>query len=289
MDRNLISLGITLGFHCNYQCDHCATNSSPQNSIALEAHELALLKREIKKHSPKEIIFSGGEPFFYIDTINDLLYSHPNLNLCKSTILTNGFFATSNKGTAKAMSKISKIDKVNLSLDIFHVKFWKTNQAVNLSRYCKENNIDFTISISLSTPMDLIVLSSYLDQINCNLIHSKVNSCGRAKETSSAFKYSYFEKEVLEKKCPALDQITYICGKGFSNCCSKLIFDNKKDSLIHSVYSNSIEQYLNSSFYKLLNQHSFGELLSKSSKNEKNLKNEHSSVCNLCNYIFLKD
>ena len=114
------SFHIVPGYKCNLTCDHCATNSGPNEKLELSNVELVEIKNYIKDFCPSTIAFTGGEPFLYTDLINTVLSYYQNLNDINVRITTNGYFSTSLKNIQKSINKISKISCLQISFDYFH-------------------------------------------------------------------------------------------------------------------------------------------------------------------------
>ncbi len=80
ISNNCLScLHIIPGYYCNFTCAHCATNSGPNKTIHLNANELEIIKQNINDYLFEKIIFSGGEPTFYINKINTILSNYKYL------------------------------------------------------------------------------------------------------------------------------------------------------------------------------------------------------------------
>ena len=120
--------------------------------------------------------------------------------------------------------------------------------------------------------------------------YQKVEPAGRAKETNSGYEYKVFEPEVLKKSCPNKGSISYICGKGFSICCSSVIFNRKAFKKVGSEVSHqSGTSHMQSDFYKAVTESSFEKLAESKglSLASLNLEASDSSECSLCEKIML--
>lgn len=240
---------------------------------------------EVKKHRPQRLQFTGGEPTFYINEINNIIKSHPDKNNFSVLITTNGWFSNTKKQITDILSKFVRITDLQLSFDKFHGSKLKLSNIRNLKDYCIESKIEFNLSMCITTPLELIEAKQIRNQLGIKIAFQKVNLSGRAKINNLSFCYPNFEKETLNKKCPGLGTMNYICGKGFSICCSNLIFNHDKKEIYHS----SISEHLNSDFFIAHENNTLGELAQKKGINTSQLSPSHSSPCNLCEHIFTYD
>lgn len=280
------TLNILPGYLCNLKCTHCLNDSGPhrQNSGLTEA-EFLQISDDINEYSPKKIMFTGGEPSLYIDSINRILGFHPNINNCEVTITTNGRFAINIENALVVLKKIKKLNRLQMSFDLFHHNTSDKFNIEYLHTACNRLGIPMVLTMAISEPAQLILATKYTEYFGVNVIFQKVGKAGRAKRNGIDFKFFTFEPEVLKKKCPNNGAIAYIAGKGYSSCCSGLVFDNQIDGICHK----SIQQHLKSKF-RLNTQNMTMEDLA----NEKGVNTtiplapELSSVCALCEYIHLK-
>lgn len=270
------------GFYCNLACSHCANLSSPKNKVRVSEKELSQLRVAIQECSPGKLLFTGGEPLLHIEIINEIISFHPNLEETEIQFTTNGLLLFEKEGF-ELLSKCMKLDSLQLSYDIYHGSKLSIENVKIIQRYCKEKKLNFNISSCVSNFSELLELKKVSEEIDAEITFQKVEASGRASLTEVAFSYPSFENEVLEKKCPALDQVSYICGKGFSTCCSNLIFNND-----FKCFDDSLDDYLNSTFYKNLKNNNFRELANIYNVELSNLTSEFSSPCKFCEYIHLR-
>ncbi|MCB9205702.1 MAG: radical SAM protein [Ignavibacteriales bacterium] len=270
------------GKNCNLSCSHCANLSGPGEITSLTDDEIDRLIDLINSNPIKELLFTGGEPTLYIPTINKILNRCKYLNDIFVAITTNGLYAKNKLSTKSTLQRIKKISYIQLSFDIFHGSDKSIERVVELERYCKEHQIKFSVSVSISDPTQLIIIKQLNLNIDSPITFQKVESSGRAKATNTQYKYFHFDSSVLDKKCPNLDMISYIPNTGYTNCCSNLIFNN----IDNQKYANSdIDTYLKSDFFKTMSQQTFGDVLRSKNIDINNLEAKHSSPCTLCEYI----
>jgi hypothetical protein len=71
-----------------------------------------------------------------------------------------------------------------------------------------------------------------------------------------------FDPKLLYKKCPNSGKIKFSPGKGFSICCSYLMY-NPNPKVINNVSNKDLDLYLKSSFYKIITTYNFKKILDK--------------------------
>ncbi len=273
-------LHVMPGLFCNLSCDHCATSSGPNERLRLTSGEVGDLVEVIKTHLPKKLLFTGGEPTFYLEILNQLISSHPLLLDCEVQVTTNGWFARMGR-ISKVLGSVVKLDHVQLSYDRYHYPKLAIEDVNAIKDYCVENNIGFNIVSSISDPLDLIFVNEVEEKTKTKVIYNRIQDAGRAKLSGNAFKYPVFESGVLGEKCPNAGMVTYITGRGFSACCSNLVFNSNDEFFIHS----SISEHIQSEFYKEIQSKNFGEMILDRGIPVSELTPECSSVCHLCEFI----
>lgn len=269
------------GLQCNLSCSHCANNSGPNEKLRLSPSELESIKAAIERFVPENLLFTGGEPTLHIPEINAVIAAHPKLHEAKVLLTTNGWFTKSDDDIAKTLGQFMQLDEVLLSYDRFHGSKVKHDDILRLKDYCSNNNQEFSVSVCISNPVELIWAQELKQKIQVPVIFQRVTASGRAKTNNKAFQYFHFEKEVLEKKCPNLGTISYICGKGFSVCCSSLIFNSN----MRDIYHDTVEGHMESPFYQKISKNNFGELLAGKEMSLTVLEPKHSDPCSLCELV----
>ncbi len=273
-ELKLTTINIVTGFKCTFSCDHCCTDSSHINDLKLNNDDMSRIKSTLYSHN-FNILFTGGEPTLYPELMNEVISLAQDDS--KINITTNGWFIENS--IDKTLSNIKRLSSVLLSYDKFH-KHLNEKQIQDLSSYCKDHDIEFALSVSLQSPLDLSTLSA-LKTFNGRVIYGKIEKCGRAKKNNVAYRYFEFDDSVLDKKCPNIGSITYFPERGFSVCCSNLSL-NSNDSF---MYHDTIEEHLNSDFYKNLSLKKFGELLHLYCDETPDFYPLYSSPCGICESI----
>ena len=279
--RPFDTIHVMPGLFCNFQCSHCVNNSGPKVTLKVSEEELADICNNVRKFSPSQLQFTGGEPTFFHQEINQITEAHPDLENCKVLVTSNGWYGKTPELTEKNLGQFCKIDKLLLSFDVFHGNESKVEYIENINHYSKAHNISLTVSFCLSSPLDLLKAKSILAHLDVPVVYQKVDESGRARDNSLGYQYPSFEEDVLDKTCPNLKTMNYIPQKGYTSCCGNLIFNHDKKG----IAGLNLDEYLQSPFYKKLQAKTFREMLRDKGMSSNNLPSHLSSACSLCEYI----
>lgn len=276
-------LNVVLGYKCNYFCSHCGNNSGPKNTGSdLTSSEVETVKQAIQTNAPKLLLFSGGETTLYIERINEISAAHPDPKNMRLVVVTNGWFGISESKIEDTLGRIEHLSAVDFSFDRFHESQTKDEQVQRVASYCLKKAIDFKVTMSISSPTELIKARKMQDRLKVEIQFQRVINSGRARKNSVGFQYFSFDESVLSKKCPAKGMISYLPGKGFSTCCSSLIFNRETPG----TYHQSWQEHLNSRFYQDLQLKTFGELARDRRVDVSAFRPQHSLECNACEKIY---
>lgn len=282
-DIRIDTIHVMPGLYCNFYCSHCVNDSGPKQTLKVTPSELKYIRESISLYRPKRLQFTGGEPTFYIDEINNIIESHKNINECEVQITTNGWYANSMSEVESNLGKINKIDFILLSYDKYHSSKITPSQVSLLKKYCGMKSIKFCVSMCITTPLEAIEAKKIMNEINVDFLFQKVDATGRAKKNKLKYQYPTFEESVLDGKCPNLGTLSYIPQKGFTVCCSNLIFNSKE---VTNFCHENANEHLASDFYESMSNHTFRELLEEKKLDTKSLKANLSSPCALCETIW---
>lgn len=279
MVKSIEELGIIVGYRCNFKCAHCCVwDCSP---LSLTSSEKTKIVSVIDKYSPRSIRFVGGEPTLYLATINAILASARDLSASRVLITTNGHFASTTKAAIKVLRSFRKLDSVQLSYDKYHAEFLPFENVKNLYSACMELGLKFCVVYTISSPMDLIGLKKLQSVGKFKILVSKVMRAGAATRNGIEYAYPSFDKGVLRQRCALRKIVGYVCGRGFSLCCSNLMYETALP-----VAHDSVNEHRRSRFYRLISTMTFGQLLKKAGLSSENLPSRFSMTCNLCEYVF---
>jgi molybdenum cofactor biosynthesis enzyme MoaA len=118
--------------------------------------ETAQICSAIAELKPKRIAFSGGEPTLYIKKINGILRAVDAF--ADVRIITNGHFAKDAVSALKTIRAFHRLDAVQMSYDKFHKTFSSLSRVRELFNACKKADLGFSVVVSVSSPLDMIVL-----------------------------------------------------------------------------------------------------------------------------------
>lgn len=273
-------LCVTVGYRCNFKCAHCAVSN--KRNLELTSSEKKHLIEVIKKHRVKVLFFVGGEPTLYIADINSILSALAPHGSPGVKITTNGHFADTIMNAGDVLSCFFSLDTVQLSCDNYHAKFLPLRNVRNLWLACRKLNKKFNVIFTVQSPMDLVQLRKFRELGDFPVVVQKIQPVGAAKGNSLAYVYPDFDSRVLRQRCPNIGKLIYMCGEGFTTCCSYLSLRENTTKYIH----RTVGEHLRSRFYRLISGNSFNGLMRKLAVSREGLKPEHSSPCALCDYIF---
>jgi len=271
-------LVVSLGYRCNFSCAHCCVSDKKETRLSRE--ELELIPRTINEYKIKSLLFIGGEPTLYIPDINHILSkvrTDPEVR-----ITTNGHFAKSRSAAESVLSSILRLSGVNLSYDSFHARFMPMAKVKALYSACKEKGLDLLVLSALRSPLDLVFVKKFQEVGKIQVKIQKLLPYGNAKKNNIGFRYPSFDKRVLSRYCPNKDRIIYLCGEGFTSCCSSLVFDCNS----RRFFGPTLKGYLKSNFYKLISKKTFGEMRRDFKLDDLAFSPEHSSPCGICAFLF---
>lgn len=278
--RKIEELAIEVGDRCNFKCDHCGVGEF--KNLTLSSGEIGLLTHSIEQYKFKEILFIGGETTLYIREINNILKEISRTTAPNVAITTNGYFAKNKSAAKKTLSSILRLSALQLSYDKYHCKFLPFEYVESLRAACSELGVHFSVLTTIQDPMDLVVLKKLWKLGDIPVGISKVLPIGNARENSLGMRYPSFNRKILSELCPGRNKLVYLCGRGFSSCCSLLAKRKGFDAIV----GETVAEYLKSPFYSLVSKNSFLDLARKFRVSIKNMPSECSSPCVLCDRIF---
>jgi hypothetical protein len=249
-------------------------------SPAISAEEIQAVISEINAWLPGAIVFTGGEPTLFVNEINSIVEGIDGLKEVRVTLITNGHFSTTAEEAAKMLRSFRRLTGVQLSYDKFHAEFLPEDRGAKLLNACREMGLSFGILCAIEEPADLLILNKP-EFIGVPVTVQKVLPGGAAGDAGVSYRYSVFDENVLDKKCPNKGNIVYNCGAGFTTCCGLLASAGDRKKYVHP----GIKEHRSSAFYKLVSENNFGDLLKRAGVRKQDLLPEHSAPCVLCSYL----
>jgi len=279
MPRSIKELGVVVGYRCNFKCAHCCTRHN--RSQGLSAVEKLSIISAIDRYNPGTLLFVGGETTLYLETVNEILSAARDLSGSKIKVTTNGHFARTVPSAVRMLRSFKKLDSIQLSYDRFHAEFLPFRNVKNLYLACKKLGMKFCVINTITSPLELVGLKKFWPIGKFKVLVNKVMCLGEAARNGIEYAYPSFDSGVLNRSCPARNNLTYVCGRGFSACCSSLAFETSLP-----VAHASIAQHRRSRFYRLISGMTLGRLMRKSGLPANCLPPQFSAECHLCEHIF---
>lgn len=277
--KRKLDLGITVGTVCNIRCRHCLVDEN-LGSRRITKSEIGHLVSAINRYKPRELIFTGGEPVLFTGEINSILSAIDRPDRIHTSIITNGYFASTPAAAVKTLKSFKALNSVQMSYDKFHAEFVPEACINNLLAACRKLNLSFGLVCAIETPLDLIFLNK-LKLARVPVTTQKILPIGHAKKNALNYSYPAFDEKVLRKKCPNIGRLVYNCGCGFTTCCGFLASKPGNSMYVH----RTIAAHLCSRFHELISRHTFGELLLLAGLSKDSLSPAHSAPCALCEHI----
>ena len=230
------------------------------------------------------MLFIGGEPSLYIDKINRIISGLPDKSKTRVLITTNGHFAHSHEAAADTLNSFKRLNAVQLSYDCYHKQFISLKKIENLFQACKTLKKGFVVLMAIKSPLDLVLLKELktVGITDKQVCVQGIHSVGSAAENNIEYRYPSFNPGVLKEKCPNEDKVVYLCGEGYTTCCSQLTLGKDNGGYIHPT----IREHTSSKFYRMISRLTFGELFEKAGLSLKNAPAECSYPCTICGRIF---
>ncbi len=178
----LKTVGLALTMQCNFECDHCITESTPNLRERISLNNSLSLIDEIALES-KNICFTGGESFLRRRDLFECITAARNNGLVVS-VVSNGYWAKNENTTIKNLEMLAKagVSGICISLDRFHLAYVDSQNALRIARLSKEVGINHLIRVcaTRNDPFaDSLIEENRADGINFQRV--RVLRMGRAK------------------------------------------------------------------------------------------------------------
>jgi hypothetical protein len=176
---NYKSVIIFLNRRCTVGCASCSAGALPGNSGELTTQWLSCFFRKIEKTGfPKYIIWTGGEPFLSIDSLQHGISLASSANY-HSEILTSGSWFDSHPGWLELL-KASRNISLRISLDTEHQEKVSISLIIALIRKALELHVEvnFTLREIPGLPPSPTL---YIDRIKKELPGFYRQNCNRSR------------------------------------------------------------------------------------------------------------
>jgi organic radical activating enzyme len=270
------------GLTCNLTCPHCVNESGPTARGSLAKDERDKIVAALNRIQPKTMLLTGGEPTVYLESINEIL---GKLTFRPRVILTtNGTYALTLEQARAKLDQMPILDGIQLSFDPHHESTLDSPLPAVLKQYCEQRGLEFVVIVSMSRVMDLTFAAQVEEKYQAPVIIQKIEGSGRARKTGVEFQYEVFDPAVLNERCPNSSAPSYIQGKGFTVCCSNVVYNLPGDQYAEKEFGD-LER---SAFHREVTGLTFGERMKKQGLRVEELEPRHSSPCNLCEHLVLR-
>lgn len=250
------SITICLTNKCTATCSHCCMSCSPYGESTLEYDKILKILEQLQQFEKIKIVnITGGEPFIYYDFLINILskISAMGKNI---TLVTNGFWAVSEKETEEKLLKLINcgLKSLSVSLSEFHNEYIKLENINNIIKVARQLPISVNLKIAVTKDKMSFDLLSRIGEniIDVPIYFFPVAPVGRAKGISYD---DLIKKYHIDKRMTCSDKELVIYNNGDCYpCCSPAIFDtcfkignifeSSLDELIHRVDCNLLLYYL---------------------------------------------
>jgi len=183
-------------YACPLSCAHCCFASSPDRSESLQVQHVKHLMSELadaKDHDDffgklRTIVFTGGEPFLLGKGLVELVSTATSLGF-KTQVVTSGYWAKSDVGSARRLSKLKDagLGGLTLSWDDYHAEFVDASVARRAYQAAKRGGVPVTVASVVTedcywTGSTINSFFSLGDGDEVRVLESELNLTGRAAE-----------------------------------------------------------------------------------------------------------
>jgi len=132
VNRLPTSLTILPTYKCTAACKHCCFGSNPNLEGMIELDHILSYISQASQLGIGQVVFSGGEAFLMGKNLHKALQHAKKLGLV-TRLVSNGFWATSEKQAWRIISELKKsgLTELNLSTGDFHQEFVALKNIIN--------------------------------------------------------------------------------------------------------------------------------------------------------------
>lgn len=222
------TLGFTLHKKCTASCEICCFGCNPNSEEELDNDIVKNYIHESKSIDMiKNIAFTGGEPFLYYDKLKTLI-KYANGYKKRTSVVTNGFWATSYEKTCEILKELKEcgLEYLSVSHDHFHQKFVSTEKIKNLLKAACSVNLPISLSIVKMKNENVgDIINELGDSIYTSSI--KIGPCLPVGNAVKNYDESKYYKMINSKDCRCSYSGNIVLG--FNNkiypCCSQVVMD----------------------------------------------------------------
>lgn len=288
------SLHLKITDACNFRCRHCIQDASMSRRVRWTDQDYHRIEVALAHTKFKTVTLTGGEPTLDIETMEKLgsiIKMSPSSSALVG-IATNAWFAKDQASLEATLNRLSFVEHLFLSIDKYHLEFLHLDDYKRLIHFCRDNHVGFSFKTIMDDPMDLCLIETWENELECKIPMEKVVSVGRAQSSISAFPPGELARapDSEFERCPILGATMYSPDIGFSCCCGDLFHKPKSQELFASIIHNGdYVAFQEIPFVQFLQSESFlqRDVLTRLRKN--NLQFQFSAVCTYCEHVWINE
>ena len=227
------AVGFSYTSKCNYSCEHCSVECSPERQEKLDCDAVIARIDEAAALGVRQIAFTGGECMLYAEEILTAVNrAHDNGQL--TTVTTNGFWGATSERADDIVGRLKKagLKMLEISYDALHQKAGSRMAYV-------DNIVDACRHWSLGLSVSTLLQSAWCDEDRAILAALKVRGIEPATGTvlpyGAAYKHlpvdrTYYRRFETEKMygCHGIGMMNYASDGSLLPCCGQGVGDTMK-------------------------------------------------------------
>lgn len=290
------ALVFILSYECNCECSICYSSCNPTANEAVL--DLKTINNTIRKASqikafPKHVAFAGGEPFLYPELLCDGVVT-AHRDGFYTTVTTNGSIGSRPRLAEKWLSRLETagLDRIELSIDIFHQEFVPHKAVRELIRKAQQHNIAVTVRSLITRRHPLRKSLGWMDASDLDGLEIYNLPCIRIGRAAIELYPSDLWEYDLSSNNPCAQHLkltvnpngdTYPCCSG-SELCSVLCLGNCRQETLSQIFSEAVANPVlgilsrkgPSGFYDILRRFGVNTIMG----------TNYTSACELCVDVF---
>lgn len=278
---------------CNLHCEHCFVNRVPLKLKIEDAKSLILSCKQNKNSQIEKIGFSGGEPFLYLEFLNEIIKFARAQDLMFDQIMTNGDWWKDENDLRETLQKIYDAGydgKIGISYDNFHAQKFERIKA-----FCAcVNEIFGEENITIQAVADPLLDDEKSDKLEkelnllCNDFNADIFILPQTFQGTDERGWQS-KKWFKDDFCTGPGNILFVQATGdIAPCCG---FANENSALFIGKITDSFEKIMqNASSNKMIEECFSTGLLSSAKKMEKlgtefPCKGRTNDICTFCDFL----
>lgn len=158
------AIGLSITARCPIECAHCIVEAGRHRTEEMDAGAARVLLDACAGYGGgrmEAVIITGGEPFFAPALLRSILAHAPSVGLVP-TVVTNAFWATTERAAVATLKALPEIGMLTLSTDRFHQKYISLDKFRNAVSAARQLSIPFNVAVCADSEADLEVARGQL-------------------------------------------------------------------------------------------------------------------------------